>query len=364
MPRHRMRICLFAPADSVHTSRWVEGLAERGNEVIYLNISGRPQEFGAGSSIDVNGGTALLSRLRRFWRRRAIVRELRPDIVHQHSVPATPGNATFWRMPRLVVSSWGTDVMASRGRLPLAAVWQRFLLAQAARITATSQFLAAETTRLAPRDADISIIPFGVDCETFSPERHGRLRPEDSVTIGFVKHLEPKYGPEQLLRAFGRISKRHRDTRLLMVGSGSLRSRLERLAEELGVSSRVRFLGAVPHREVPFVLAGLSVFVMPSVSQESFGVAAVEASAMEVPVVATRVGGVPEVVLDGETGLLVPPNDVNALEGAIERLIEDRKMREELGRRGRKWVVSRYTWEGSVSAMQELYSGVRGKGGA
>jgi glycosyltransferase involved in cell wall biosynthesis len=80
------------------------------------------------------------------------------------------------------------------------------------------------------------------------------------------------------------------------------------------------------------------------------------------PVVASSTGGVPEVVEHGETGLLVPPGDVDAMAAAIGQLIEDRDMRERMGRQGRKWVLSRYKWEDSVSAMRELYRNVSENG--
>lgn len=354
-----MRICVLGPVNSIHTRRWVESLAERGEEVTYLNVSAEPRQFRGVRVIDIGGG-----RLRRLQARREAIRQLRPDIVHQHSLPATPANLTFWRIPRLVVSSWGADAVRNdpydeRRKPLLAGVWQRFLLRQAAAITATSHFLAAETASLAPRGADITVIPFGVDCETFSPELRDPSPGRDSVTIGFIKHLESRYGPEQLIRAFAILAKKHRGAQLVMIGEGSMRQALEELTQELGVADRVTLAGRIPHQEVPSALAGLDIYVMPSMFKESFGVSALEASAMELPVVASSTGGVPEVVVHGETGLLVPPGDVDAMAAAIGQLIEDRDMRERMGRQGRKWVLSRYKWEDSVSAMEKLYGMVR-----
>lgn len=356
-PGREMRICVRGPVSSIHTRRWVEGLAARGHVVSYLNGSGRPQKFAGVESIDVNGGSTRLSRL---LRRRKVLGEIRPDIVHQHSLPASPANLALWRMPRLVVSTWGGDAVGEdpgddRPKPRWGRVWQRFLLAQAAAITATSQFLAGETMRLAPASASISVIPFGVDCEVFSLDRYKPVPPRETITIGFVKHLEPRYGPEQLLRVFANLARRRRNLRLVMAGNGSLRPRLKRLTAKLGLADRVSLPGPIPHEAVPSVLAGLSVFVMPSIIQESFGVAALEASAMELPVVATRVGGVPEVVLDGETGVLVPGGDWKALEEAIESLVDDAELRKRLGRAGRKWVLARYRWEESLSAMEDVY---------
>jgi glycosyltransferase involved in cell wall biosynthesis len=358
-----MRICVLGPARSIHTRRWVEALAERGHDITYLNVSAQPRQFRGVQVVDIRGG-----RLRRLQARRAAIRELRPDVVHQHSLPATPANLTFWRIPRLVVSSWGGDAVRNdpydeRRRPALAGLWQRFLLRQATAITATSRFLAAETGALAPADADITVIPFGVDCETFSPQRRAPSSGRDDVTIGFIKHLESRYGPEQLVRAFAILAKKHLGAQLVMIGEGSMRQGLERLTQELGVADRVTLTGRIPHQEVPSALAGLDIYVMPSMFKESFGVSALEASAMELPVVASATGGVPEVVVDGETGFLVPPGDVDALAAAVERLIEDPDRRWQMGRQGREWVLSRYKWGDSVLAMEKLYKLVRSGGG-
>jgi glycosyltransferase involved in cell wall biosynthesis len=278
-------------------------------------------------------------------------------------VAASAGNLALRRLPGLVVSAWGTDVAGEGRRSPLAAWLQRFLLAQAAAITATSRFLAGETAKLAPRGARIEVIPFGVDCRAFSPPAAPRPG-ADGLTIAFVKHLEPKYGPELLLEAFASIALRRADVRLIMVGNGSARPLLVRQAEELGVAGRVSFPGAIPHEEVPSVLARADIFAMPSVCREGFGVAALEASAMALPVVASGTGGIPEAVRDGETGLLVPAGDPKLLEQALLRLIEDGDLRERLGRQGRDWVLSRYTWEDSVSKMQQLYRDLSAGGDA
>lgn len=351
-----MRVCILAPVRSIHTRRWVESLAGRGHRVVYLNVSAEDAEFRDAECLPLKMGSGRAARLQRLRERRRVIRELRPDILHQHGVTGTPANLSLWRLPRLVVSSWGSEIVReSSDRPPPSRFWQRFLLRQAAAITATSRFLCDRTAVLAPRRAPLRVVPFGVDCSLFSPQSRAR---ENGVTIGFVKHLERQYGPEETLRAFAGLG-RHRDNvRLLMVGEGSQRARLEGLAGELGIAGRTVFAGAVPHEQVPSILGNVDIFVMPSTCQESFGVAALEASAMEVPVISTSVGGIPEVVLDGETGVLVPPGDVPALEAAMESLVEDAGLRERLGKQGRKWVLSRYTWEESLSSMEEVYSGV------
>jgi glycosyltransferase involved in cell wall biosynthesis len=221
---------------------------------------------------------------------------------------------------------------------------------QAQVITATSHFLAEVTRHYT--DKEVHVVPFGVDCQLFCPAE--RINTTTAVTLGFVKHLKLKYGPEHLIRAVSLVVDRHPQTRLLMAGSGELRSQLEELTGQLGLTRSVSFLGAIEHRQVPELLRNVDIFVMPSIREE-FGVAAVEAQAMEIPVISTRVGGVPEVVLDGETGILVEPGDSEQLAQAILALIENPALRRQMGKRGREHVLANYRWEDNAALMENLY---------
>jgi glycosyltransferase involved in cell wall biosynthesis len=125
----------------------------------------------------------------------------------------------------------------------------------------------------------------------------------------------------------------------------------------------VRFLGEVPHEQVPEVLQQLDIFAMPS-TYEGFGVAALEAEAMEMPVVASRIHGIPDVVVDGETGLLVPPRDRQALAAALERLATDADLRRRLGQAGRAFVAEQYSWEENTAQMEALYRAALGEKGS
>jgi glycosyltransferase involved in cell wall biosynthesis len=148
----------------------------------------------------------------------------------------------------------------------------------------------------------------------------------------------------------------HPGARLLMGGDGPMRPQLERRVEELGLGANVAFLGAVPYEEVPRVLRQVDIFVMPSVyDSETLGVAALEAEAMEIPVVASSVGGVGEAVLDGDTGILVPPRDVEALVSAILGLAGAPDRARAMGRRARRFVQERYEWVRCVERMEVLY---------
>jgi glycosyltransferase involved in cell wall biosynthesis len=195
----------------------------------------------------------------------------------------------------------------------------------------------------------------------FAPEPGRRARGQ--LTIGIVKSLAPKYGVDLLLRACAALLQDADvralsvDCRLLIVGDGPQRAALEALALELGIAPRTEFAGAVAHAEVPSFLNRLHIYAAPSrLDSESFGVAVIEAGACALPVVVSDAGGLPEVVVDGQTGLVVPRDDVPALQAGLKRLLLDANLRAELGRRARIHVEREYEWGHCVDLMERCYA--------
>lgn len=213
--------------------------------------------------------------------------------------------------------------------------------------------------------ARIHLVPSGVEPARFAPQPGARFaaRARYGVRDGqwlavVVGALEERKGHAVLLDALAAL----RDPRLrvLCAGDGSLRDALPARAAALGLGDAVRFLGAVD--DVADLLAAADAFLMPS-HHEGLGVAALEAMAAGLPVVASRVGGLPEAVVDGETGLLVPPADPAALAAAITRLAADPARARELGAAGRARVQARFSMtamaEGTLAVYRELVGGGR-----
>jgi len=228
------------------------------------------------------------------------------------------------------------------------------MLARTDAITATTAHLAERTNELLAAETAISVIPFGVDLTRFSLS--GGLRRPGRTTIGFLKSYLPVYGPDVLLKAMVLVKQECPSAFLVMKGFRDP-DPYRALAERLGLSDRVEIGGAVEHEQVSEVLDEFDIFCMPS-REESFGVAAIEASATELPVVASNVGGIPEAVLDGRTGILVPPDNPGALAAALISLIENPDRARELGSAGRRHVEEQFDWHKNVTLMEEVYRGV------
>lgn len=175
---------------------------------------------------------------------------------------------------------------------------------------------------------------------------------EEHLVIGNVGRLENQKGHQFLIRAFARVAKALPNARLAIVGGGTLERQLRKLADEMGVSDKVLMLGK--RTDVSRFLPGFDVFVFPSIF-EGQGVAILEAMTAGVPVIASNVGGIPEMVLHEETGLLVSPGDIEGLTDAILRIRTDREFALRLSTAARKHVAGQYTIQGSVKKYDLLY---------
>jgi glycosyltransferase involved in cell wall biosynthesis len=207
-------------------------------------------------------------------------------------------------------------------------------------------------------DKDIAVIPFGIDLNIFKPMKVHHVFKEDTIVVGTIKSLEKKYGLEYLIDAFAILQKRIKDysLKLLIVGKGSLDLKLKARVKDIGIESETVFTGFIQPVEIPFYHNMLTISVFPSIdNSESFGVAAVEAMACEKPVVVSNVGGLPEVVEDNVTGLLVPPANAEKLADAIEILVKNEQMRIKLGKQGRQRVEKLYNWEDNLNSMIRIY---------
>ena len=174
--------------------------------------------------------------------------------------------------------------------------------------------------------------------------------PAAGPLIGSVGRLDPVKGHDLLIRAFAKLQ--DPQARLILIGDGEKRAEYETLAQELGISDRVRFTGW--REDVGDLLEALDLFVFPS-RNEGMGRAAVEAMAAGLAVVAARTGGLPEVVRDGETGLLVPPDDADALAAAIARLLARPEERMAMGEAGRK-LAQNFGAERMCERLETLYA--------
>ncbi|SBT04713.1 Glycosyltransferase [Candidatus Accumulibacter aalborgensis] len=309
-------------------------------------------------SVSVCGKTDRRERLAPVLRAARSMRRFQPAVVHARNCGAWVIGALAWLLAgcpgHLVFSLHGLDWIGRVG--PVRAMIYR----QLARITFRMVAVGAATGECFARQVGISperftVLHSGVDTQRFQPAlaRLRSVRSPCRVVVGCVARLGQQKGHEQLLKAFaGAAAQCPTELELRLVGDGPCRAALQTLARQLGVETAVRFMGECT--DVPEQLAQFDIFVLAS-EQEGRPTSIMEAMAAGLPVVATRVGGVADLVIDGQSGLLVAPDDVAALTRAIVALADDAGARQTFGEAGRRLAAESFSLVSMVQNYQRFY---------
>ncbi len=350
-----MKIALLSAVTSVHTHRWANGLASLGHEVHLISLIGHKSDVNRISEkvtlhyLNKTGRAAYITAAGEL---KSLLKTIKPDILNAHYASGYGTLARLSGFHPTLLSVWGSDVYDFPSN-PICRCILVKNLRYADALASTSNAMARRTEMFITPKEPIFITPFGVDTSLFTPADKAHRRP---LTIGTVKTLEKKYGIEYLIRAFQLLCKRYpgNDMLLKIYGKGSLEQQLKALTRELGIAEKVYFGGFIPNAEVPSVLREMDIVCVPStLDSESFGVSAVEAMSCSVAVVVSDADGLKEVVLDKETGFVVPRKDPSAICDKLAELIEDEKLREKMGIAGREHVLANYNWDDNVRYMSD-----------
>lgn len=235
----------------------------------------------------------------------------------------------------------------------------RFAMKRAARIRVISHAIFNQVKEQGILESKIRLVSLRVDLDLF----HSQLSTSDVGTggdkvgiikIGYLGRLVDGKGLEDLLVAMSNIKCQMSNVHLLIFGAGPLEGKLKKIAQDLSIEDKIEWRGFVPYSETPEAFSEIDIFVYPS-WHEGFGRSIMEAMAMEKAVVATNVGGIPDLVKDGENGFLVPPHRPEMLAEKIEILIENGNLRKKFGEAGRKWVSENFEWNDGIKKFAELF---------
>ena len=295
-----------------------------------------------------------------------VARQYELDVIHAHyAIPhATAANLAQQvlasslgsRVPRVVTTLHGTDITLV-GSDPSYSEIVAFSIEQSNRVTAVSESLRRATCEVLGVKRPIEVIPNFLDCAVHRRVSRPELRRRftggmaDTRIVVHVSNFRPVKRIDAVLGIFDRV-RQQVPARLLLVGDGPELAAAHRLARELGISQMVHAVGA--QEEVLPLLSISDVFLLPS-AQESFGLAALEAMACEVPVVASRVGGIPEVIDDGVTGFLHAPDDVDGMAASTLKLLMDEALRRTMGTAACRRVREHFCAERVVPMYEACY---------
>jgi glycosyltransferase involved in cell wall biosynthesis len=287
---------------------------------------------------------------------RSLIQAEKIDVLHLHMVRATIVGGLASLMPhraKVLVSKHYRYAMLSSA---LPRRLDRFVTNRADAVAAVSHSVEENVIRHGIAASKIRVVHNGIDLKSFDHRAgEGKASPSDhspGPLLACLASLHPLKGQEYLLPAMPEIRRSFPTVRLLIVGEGAERARLEQLIQSLGIRDAVMMPGFEPN--IPAMITRVDLCIHPAVD-EAFGLVLLEAMAGRKAVVATNVGGVGEIVADGETGLLVPPRDPDAIARAVCSLLADAQRRERMGNAGRHRVERDFTIEKTVRFYERLY---------
>lgn len=293
-----------------------------------------------------------------------LVKKIKPDIIHSQTITINGAGFAaflirkFLKIP-YVVWGRGSDVYSKWLEKPFR---KTILMNSDAAIALTNDMKNSMQTIC---DKPVFIISNGIDVDKFNGVNKDRIRKKykiknDEKVIIFVGRLKPIKGLYYLLSAMKLIQNKDKKIRLLVVGYGEEKTKLEELSKKLSLSTQVIFTDKISNELIPEYLGAGDIFVLPSLS-EGFPVVILEAMASGLPIIATKIRGISEIVKDGENGFLIPPKNSNEIAEKILMLINDSKLIKSISDNN-KIEAQRYSWETIVEKIEEIYFQVINRG--
>ncbi len=294
-----------------------------------------------------------------------IITENGIDILHAHIWnPASCRYAYMQKVPLVITEHDPFKINSIKN------IFKKFALKKTKKIVTVSKNNEELLKKLYPSQKDkIKVIHNGLDLTwwdsqliRFNEDDISEVKrkifqaEEDTLIITTIAELHPRKGIKYLVGAMPKIVEKYPNVKLVIVGEGKEKPFLEKLAKNLKVKNHVEFLGR--RKEIAKILKASNIFALPS-EREAFGMVNLEAMSTPLPIVASKVGGIPEVILNGKTGILVEPKDTKELRLALEKLIEDQSLREKMAKAGRKRLEKHFSARKMAEEYEKIYKDVK-----
>ncbi|MEX2187964.1 MAG: glycosyltransferase family 4 protein [Pirellulales bacterium] len=294
----------------------------------------------------------------------AEIGDFRPHLIHAHDYKTNLLSVVFGKWHRVPVVTTVHGYVTRSARLNRYYAIDRFSLRWMKYVIAVSEDIRSQVLKFGVRADRCTVVPNAIDSDTFQPRNNKSLAKqqlgisEHGLVVGAVGRLSEEKGFDLLIRAVDRLHHEGHPIELIIVGEGPARDRLEREISMCMHPQQIRLLGHCA--DVMSIYDAMDVFALSSL-REGLPNVLLEALAMQIPIVATRIAGIPNVVDDGQSGLLVPPGDEAALAAAIRRLLVDEQLRERVAAAGRNCAVERFSFRKRMETIRAIYDRVLGE---
>lgn len=359
-----MKIIILSGADSIHTVRWTNAYASMGHSVHLVTMPDhivRKDKLNNNVTIHYLKYPSPYGYFINAIELNRLCKKIDPDVINVHFASGYGTLARWAHIHPYVLSVWGSDVydVPYQSRLKHYIVKRNLLNADA--LASTSYAMTLQTKKvMGDNSIQIAVTPFGVNINEFSPNIAPTPKNDNIFLFGTIKKLTYKYGIDYIIKGFDIFLKewkangsQGKEPRLYICGKGANKQDFIALRDSLGLADYVEIEGYIAHELVASKIRSFDVSCFGSeLDSESFGVSAVESMACSVPVIATDVDGFKEVIVDGETGYIVPRKNAQAIAEKMKDLYYDSVKRDTFGKNGRARVEKLYNWDDNVLLLE------------
>ncbi len=359
--RKPLRLAYLSIGRHIHTERWLTWFARRGHDVHLMTVQPGPMPGVHVHDITTGSGPKPFRYAVSLVKVRSIIGALQPDLLHTHFLTGYGYWGVFSGWHPFVLTVWGDDVYVTPHETRVKNRLAREALRKADYVTGDSADIIDACVALGAPRARTEVVQWGVDFTRFHPgaaggevrERLG-IPPSAPVVLSTRSFTQPYYNIDVIVDTAARVREQFPDVHYVIAGNEGDDARFREHAGRLGLRDRVHWVGRIPHAELPGYLTASTVFLtVPSV--DATAVSLLEAMACRGAVVASDLPSAAEWIRDGETGLLVPPRDPDALVAAIARFLSDPGLRRRLGEAAEGVVRAKADHDRSMARVEEIY---------
>lgn len=352
-----MILLCIADGRSIHTQRWVEYFALRGNDVhlITYDPMGRVIPGVREHVIMSRWKNLYLSFIPRHIAIKQLVKQIKPDLIHAHFIAKYGFHLLDLRFHPSIVSAWGDDILILPKKSRLIYHSTQKVLDSVDLIYAVSHNIANQiASNFGIPDSKVHYLPFGIDTDLFSPSAKSIKTNTHTIEVFSNRGYFPVYDNETLVRGFALAYAKNPTLRLTLKGHGPLEQSIQDLVESLKLSEVITFKKKTDYSEVPYDYQRTHIFITTSIS-DGTPVSLLEAMASGLPCIATNVGGIPEWIENGKTGILISPQSPEEVAEAILTLATDPALQSQMGSSAREVVLKNGQWSVLMAQAEKDY---------
>ncbi len=350
-----MKILFVASANSGHSYKWVKYFAERDYEVVWVSLTPYTEKKIENIVFYQLKGSFLS----KFLELKKIIKKTKPDILHSHYAGFNGLIGALTKFHPFIITAWGDDIFFV-GKSMIKGQFVKYALKRADIITCNGKPLAKGIKEMGIDSSKIVFIYWATDVERFKPfPKDMKLKKElklfDFPTIISIRSLEPVYDVRTLIRAFPIILKNFPTVKLIIGGKGSQKENLEKIAKKLNVFESIRFTDMISHDDIPRFLNSSDIYVSTSLSDGDLSQSTQQAMACELPVITTDIEVNKDRIENGKNGFIVPIKSSELLAEKIILLLKDEKLRNDVGKQGRKTIKDSLNFYKEMKNAENLY---------